>query len=230
MHPPWLAETAPAVGGRRRAGRKWTRKGRHAAAHRRRRDRRPARRLGHRPAGRARGRVAGLRGRPRQHEVLAARADRPRQRGRAPRGLAVGVARQPHRHREPHDAAGAAGRLQVDAGARRRRPLRQDVAVAGGGRRRRDGRDPLGVRPRKLGGRAARQHRLQRAGGGLLVGRAGRARLPAHRQRLPVGARRADGAARRRLRRGRGRRRHPGPAPADPAARLPADVGAHRRR
>ena len=142
----------------------------------------------------------------------------------------MGLARQPHRHRAPHDAAGAAGRLQVDAGARRRGALRQDVAVAGGRRRRRDGRDPLGVRPGELGGRAARQHRLQRAGGGLLVGRAGRAGLPAHRRRLPVGPRRAHGAARRRLRGRRGRRRHPGAAPADPAARLPAHVGAHRRR
>ena len=106
----------------------------------------------------------------------------------------------------------------------------KNVAVAGGGRRRRDRRDPVGVRPRELGGRAARQHRLQRARRGLLVGRAGRAGLPAHRRRLPVGARRADGAARRRLRRRRRRRRHPGPAPTHPAARLPVDVGADSRR
>ena len=158
------------------------------------------------------------------------RTDRPRHRGASPGRLAVGIARQRHRHGAPHDASDVTRGLQGNAGARRRHPLYKDVDVAGGGNRCRDRRHALGLRPRNLGGRATSKHRIQLAGCRLLVGWAGRAHILAHRQRLSVGPRRADGAAGRRLRRRWRHRCHPGVAPSDPARRLPADGGANRRR
>ena len=124
-----------------------------------------------RATGSDRRRVADLRRRPRQHQVLAARPDRRRERQAAAAGLALGLARQRDRAHASRGPADAAVGVQGDADPGRRRALHQDVDEPGRGHRRRDRRDALGVRPRHVGGRPARQHRLQLARRRLLVGR-----------------------------------------------------------
>ena len=194
-------------------------------------------------------RVADLRGRPRQHEILAPRSDRPRQLRRPGDRVALAVR---GRRAQPDDAGRlrVARRLAVDlrraepprsrALARRpaahhhelqghpadgRRPaLHQHADVGRGRHRRADGRDAVGPQPEELRGRHDDDVRpLEPTRRGVLVERPGperRADLLRHRQRLSRLRRREERPALRRL---RGRR------PAGPDGGHPAR-GARRAR
>ena len=186
---------------------------------------RPARRPGQR-------RVAHLRRRPRQHQVLPARPDRPDQlrRSRDRVALAVGRRVPQHRHaRRRRVVGGLANHLRGAAAPRsrplarraaplphqpegdtadgRRAALHQHADVAGRVDRRRDRRDALGLQPEDLRGRDHDDDRaLEPARRGLLVrrpGARGRADPLRDRERLSDLRRRQDGPALCRLRRGR---------------------------
>ena len=139
-------------------------------------------RAGARPAGRpGQRRVAHLRRRPRRHEVLPARPDRPDQLRRPGDRLALAVGRRVPEHR--HAGRGrVVGRLAAhlrgaaaprsgplarraaalhhepegDAADGGRAPLHQHADLAGRFHRRRDRRDALGLQPEDLRGRAPR--------------------------------------------------------------------------
>ncbi len=141
--------------------------------------------------------MAVLRRRLGQHQVLGPRPDRPRQRRRPRRGVAVAVGqpRPPHRLLLSDDAARGRGRALRHRG----------LAAQRGGHRRGHRRDPVDVPPRR--GRA-RRHGAGAGelgpGGGVLDGRGGRrARHPRHPGLSPRGPRRRDRLPHPRLRRGR---------------------------
>ena len=159
--------SAPARAGRRQTAAQAARLrigGSHVRSTRRSRPhRRRGRRVGgRRPArGRAvrrrRRRVAQLRRRQRQHEVLPAGPDRHRQLRRPAHRLALAVRRQQRRpgivapaQRRPADLH---PRPAGDAADDRRRALPDHRALPGGGGRRRHRRDPLGARSASLRGR-----------------------------------------------------------------------------
>ena len=148
------------------------------------------RRPGARPAGAG---VASARRRPRPHAALAPRADHPRERGAAPRGLDL-----PHRRR-------ARGRpladpVQPDRGGRR--PLRDVGGPEGLRPRRGDRARAVAVRPLRRRGRGERARRESRR---RRLARRSRAARPLQRRPVPLRARRAHGEARARLREGRPR-------------------------
>ena len=101
--------------------------------------------------------MAQLRRRPRQHEVLPARADRRHELQRPPVGVALAVGRRLARSRRAPRAAPAPADSHVpgDAADGARRTLHLDSAAPGGRHRRRDRDDALGPRPTGLPGRPA---------------------------------------------------------------------------
>ena len=159
--------------------------------------RRPAPPAPGRPAGGPGRRVAVVRRRPGEHQVLAALPDRPRQR-RRPRGrLEVGVGRRPvrpgtpaggapeppgaQRHRRREDRRSERG--PADGG---RRALRRDAARPVGGDRRGNRPNALGPRPEGLRvGHPGHDARVQQPGAGPL-GRGPRRPCPLrHGRRVP---------------------------------------------
>ena len=129
-----------------------------------------------RPDRRRPARVALLRGRPRPHEVHAARPDHGGQRRPAPRRLDVDVGRREAAGREPGHRRGTKVpdlRLRGHAPGSRRRALHHHQPRAGGGDRPGDRRDDLELRPRSLPGRPPRRARLPDARTRLVVGRRG---------------------------------------------------------
>ncbi len=95
-----------------------------------------------------------------------------------------------------------------------RRALHEHVPLAGGGDRRGDGTDDLGVRPPRLRARDAHQQRVAASRGRVLAGWRRRARHHAHRPRLHDRARRPDRPSGGELRRQGLGRPQPGPGAA----------------
>ena len=160
--------------------------------------------------------VALLRGRPRPHEVHAARPDHGRQRRPARDRVDLDVGRREaaggeprHRRRAPVPHL----RLRGHPPGGRRRALRHHQPRAGRGRRPDDRRDPVELRPRPLPRRPPRRARLPVAGPRILVGRRGCPAALRGRANLARLGRREDRRARPRLWRERARRPHPGSRP-----------------
>ena len=192
---------------------------------------------GARPVRRRGRRVAKLRRRRRQHQVLAARPDRRRQLRRSGGRLALAVGRRGARPRWAARAAPAPRHPDVpgDAADGGGRPLHLDGAAPGGGHRRRDRRDDLGARPAGLSGRKSHPL-LQLARGRLVERRRRRPHLLRHPRGVPDRPRRRHRRAGARVRRQRARRPdggHPTRRPwTHESARPQPDgggVAAHRR-
>ncbi len=135
------------------------------------------------------GRVARLRRRPGQQQVLAGRRHHPAERPAARHRLAVGARRE---------AAGGvrhgAVPVREPAADGRRRALRHDALQQRGGARRRDRQGAVAVRQRGREARRHSRHRLQASRAGALARRQGRqqaARAAQHAQPA-VQPRRAD--------------------------------------
>ena len=151
------------------------------------------------------GRVAGFRRRPRQHEVLGARPDRPVELPGSSGRLGVGIPVDCRRRCEP---GGEAGPVQAGPDHAGRRALRRHGSRSGRGHRRRHRRNAVDVRPRVLARRPAGEHRLPAPRRRRLAGfgRTGwpqsrrNADLPAHPRPATDRDRRPDRGAHRRLR------------------------------
>ena len=204
--------------------------------------RHPAPRGGLRPSTAPRRRVAQLRRRPRQHEVLPAGSDRRLELRGPPPGVALDVGRRGAGPRGDErgtppvrvpDVPGDARSWWAACSTSRPRCTRWRPIDAG------TGRDDLGARPAGLPRRPA-DPLLQLARGRLLVGRRRRADLLRHQRGLPDRARRedrgaGDGLRRRRPRRpdgghpARRPRRHQPPWTEPDGRRVAADRRARRR-
>ena len=201
-------------------------------------------------------RVAHLRRRPRQHQVLAARSDRRRQLRRSGDRLALAVGRRLGQPDDPGRGrvAGPIGRRlrgpgpggsrplarppvalheqpQGDAADGRRPHVHQHADLAGRRRRCRHRGDPLGLQPEDL--RSGHHHdvrALESARRRLLDRRVGGTHLLGHEQRFSALCGSGHRAPLRRFRRERPPRPHPRPPPRGPGrpglAECPALFGA----
>ncbi len=157
-----------------------------------------------RPAGRVE-RMALLRRRRRQLEILAARSDQRGERRATARGVAMELARQRDRGGKP---PGAAGHLRGHAADGERCHVHLHRSRRHRGDRSRHRQDHLAIRSGDVEGGSADESRVPAPRSLVLDRRHRRAAVRRHSRRLPDLGRREDGQARHRVRHRRARRSH----------------------